>query len=100
MAVGNPTDIAGMNARLGDCAITERDAARNNEELWGYVASLGADEAGQVAGLVTLGFTPADAQTFWTMANYLHARAQNYYGEIALGQFNYDSGLAGARGPS
>ena len=53
------------------------------------------------AALVTLGFTSGDAATFWTKANNLFAVAQVYYGlGTQPSAFNFDSALAGVRGPA
>jgi hypothetical protein len=101
MPVGNPADMGGLNVKLGSCAVSLRDAARQAQNLWGFVASLGADQAAQTAALVTLGFTSGDAATFWTKANNAYAVSQLYYGQITQpSAFNYDSALAGARGAS
>ncbi len=111
MAVGNQPTFGGLNALLGDCAVSIRDNALQIQKLWGYVAALGANQTAQVAALVGLGFGSAanpvnpgnvsDAQFFWTTANYLFALSQFYYGQLATpAQFNYDSGLALVRGAS
>jgi hypothetical protein len=101
MAVGNPTDVGGLNSRLGDSAVGLRDASRAIVALWNYIASLGADQAAQTAALVTLGFSSGDAATFWTKANNLFAVAQVYYGlGTQPSAFNFDSALAGVRGPT
>jgi hypothetical protein len=69
-------------------------------KLWNWIATLGADQAAQQAALVTLGFSAADAATFWTKANNLFAVAQVYYGlGTQPSAFNFDSALAGVRGP-
>jgi hypothetical protein len=101
MAIGNQTSVGGLNVQLGDCAVSMRDSCEQIQHLWSFIVSLGANEAAQVAGLVTLGFQAADAQNFWTDANYLFALNQFYYGQLASpAVFNYDSGLASARGAS
>lgn len=101
MAVGNQASMGGLNAQLGSCAVGIRDTAEQITQLWSYVAALGADEAAQVTALEGLGFSPADAQAFWTDANYLYALSQLYYGQISqAAAFDYDSGLALARGAS
>jgi hypothetical protein len=70
-------------------------------KLWNWIATLGADQTAQTAALVTLGFTSGDAATFWTKANNLFAVAQVYYGlGTQPSAFNFDSALAGVRGPA
>lgn len=70
-------------------------------KLWNWIATLGADDVAQKAALVTLGFSTADAATFWTKANNLFAVAQVYYGlGTQPSAFNFDSALAGVRGPA
>jgi len=50
---------------------------------------------------VALGFTQAEAASFWTDANYTWAVFQLYHGQIAQATaFDYHTGLAAARGPS
>lgn len=101
MAVGNQVSTGGLNAVLGDVAVSLRDAALLAQKLWGYVASLGPDQASQTAALVTLGFTAADAAVFWAKSNNAFAVSQLYYGQITQpAAFNYDSALAGVRGGS
>jgi hypothetical protein len=69
-------------------------------KLWNWIATLGADQAAQTAALVTLGFSAGDAAVFWTKANNLFAVAQVYYGlGTQPSAFNFDSALAGVRGP-
>jgi hypothetical protein len=101
MAVGNTADAGGLNARLGDAAVSIRDATAVAEKVWGYVVSLGGNQAAQVAGLVAAGFSSGDAAAFWTEANYAYAVYQLYHGAIAQASpFDYHGGLAGARGAS
>jgi len=103
MAIGNGANVTmgGLNAQLGNAAISTRDAMLNIIEVWAYVLSLGANEAAQVAGLQAAGFGATDAQAYWTAANEMYALSQIYYGQQNLPTaFNYDSALAGARGPS
>jgi hypothetical protein len=101
MAVGNTADAPGLNRRLGDAAVAIRDATAEAEKLWGYVVSLGADQAAQTAGLVAAGFSSPDAATFWTEANRAFAVYQLYHGNIAQpSPFNYHDSLAGPRGAS
>lgn len=99
MAVGRTVDAGGLNVKLADAAVAQRDAAQMAVVLWNYVASLGADEAAQVAALQGLGFSAGDAQAFWTRANNLFAVSQVYHGNITQpSTFNYDSALAQVRG--
>jgi len=101
MAVGNPTDISAMNFKLGECATSLRDSCRAIVSLWNFIASLGADQAAQQAALVTMGMSATDAATFWVKANNMFAVAQVYFGlGTQPGTFNFDSALAGVRGPT
>jgi hypothetical protein len=71
-------------------------------KLWNWIATLGADQAAQQAALVAMpnGFTAGDAAVFWTKANNLFAVAQVYFGlGTQPATFNFDSALAGVRGP-
>ncbi len=97
--VGNPVDKGGLNAKLGDAAVTQKNSGLLNEELWAFIASLGADETAQKAGLVALGFTSSEADEFWLKANYLHALGAIYFGDgTQPAVFNYDNALASVRG--
>lgn len=101
MAVGNPVDTGGLNTQLGSCAVSMRDAMRAATDLWAYVVSLGADQAAQTAALVSLGFSSSDAAAFWLQGNHMFAVAQVYFGQGTQGSaFNFDSALAGVRGPT
>lgn len=104
MSVGNDPDVGGLNVLLGDCAVSLRDATDVIEKLWGYIESLGPDEAGQVSALAAL---PSwkdpenDPQQFWAKANNLWAIYQLYHGQIAQpGAFNFHDSLAVVRGAS
>ena len=48
-----------------------------------------------------MGMSAADAATFWVKANNMFAVAQVYFGlGTQPGTFNFDSALAGVRGPT
>jgi len=48
-----------------------------------------------------MGFSASDAGVFWTKANNMFAVAQVYFGlGTQTGTFNFDSALAGVRGPT
>jgi hypothetical protein len=95
MAIGNPADIGGLNARLGDCAVSLRDAAQNILDLWAYVSAVGE------SGLEGLGFSPADAASYFQAANYLQTVAGVYFGTSSQpADFNFDNALALVRGAS
>jgi hypothetical protein len=106
MAVGNAAGVtvSGLNTALGDDAVSLRDACAGIQKRWLWIASLGADKTAQIAALAAMpGWqnTTTDPTAFWTDSNYLYAVSQFYYGQIVTpAQFNYDTGLAGARGPS
>lgn len=101
MAIGNPVTQAGLNAQLGNAAISIRDATAVADDLWSYVVNLGANEAAQVAGLEALGFSATDAQSFWTAANQLFSLYQIYTGINGQATaFNFDNALALVRGAS
>ena len=101
MAVGNPTNSGGLNAQLGDAAVSLRDATALAEKVWGFIATLGPDQASQQAGLVALGFSSGDAAVFWTKANNLWAVYQLYHGQITQpAVFSYHDSLAAVRGAS
>lgn len=101
MAVGNPVDTGSLNARLGDCAVSMRDACQKAVTLFTYIQTLGADQAAQTAALVTMGFSSSDAALLWVKANNMFAVAQVYFGlGTQPGTFNFDNALAGVRGTS
>jgi hypothetical protein len=106
MAVGNASSVgaAGLNSQLGSVAVGIRNWAQQCTALWTFVQSLGANETAQVAALTAMTgweVSGTDPQTFWTTANYAWSVAQLYYGSIAQpSAFNFDSGLANARGAS
>ena len=101
MSTGNTVDATGLRAKLGDYAVSIRDAHGLAEELWGYIITLGADQAAQEAGLVALGFTQAEAAQYWLEANYGWSQYQLYHGQEAQpSPFSFHDGLAAARGAS
>ena len=100
MPVGATTSSDQANNILTSLAGRMQDVMADVVELWNWIATLGADQAAQQAALVTLGFSAADAAAFWTKANNLFAVAQVYYGlGTQPSAFNFDSALAGVRGP-
>ena len=100
MSVGATTSSDQANNILTSVARQAHDDMENVVKLWNWIATLGADQTAQQAALVTLGFSAPDAATFWTKANNLFAVAQVYFGlGTQPGLFNFDSALAGVRGP-
>jgi hypothetical protein len=100
MAVGAAISSNQMNNILAAGAVRLRDDCRGIADLWNFIASLGADQAAQQAALVTMGFTAGDAAAYWTKANNMFAVAQVYFGlGTQPSAFNFDSALAGVRGP-
>jgi hypothetical protein len=101
MSVGAAVSSDQANNILTSNAKAVQVSMQNVVKLWSWVVKLGADQAAQQAALVTLGFSSADAATFWTKANNLFSVAQVYYGQGTQGSvFNYDDALAGIRGPA
>ena len=97
--IGNPVDLGGFNARLGDAAVTAKHSALLNEELWSWIASLGPDQPTQEATIATrFAVDTATAHRMWLRANYLHALGGCYFGANAAGPFNYNDALADVRG--
>jgi hypothetical protein len=95
MAVGNPVDQGGLNAQLGDAAVSLRAAMEQVLTLWAFVQPTGA------AGLEAFGFTADDANAYFTAANYMQTVAGIYFGTGAQpGAFDFDSALALVRGGS
>ena len=100
MPVGATISSDQANNILTALAKRAHDDMADVVKLWNWIATLGADQTAQQAALVTLGFSTADAATFWTKANNLFAVAQVYYGlGTQPSAFNFDSALAGVRGP-
>ncbi|SRR6266567_4387254 len=100
MSVGATTSSDQANNILTSVARQVQADMQSVVKLWNWIATLGADQAAQQGALVTLGFPSADAAVFWTKANNLFAVAQVYYGlGTQPGAFNFDSALAGVRGP-
>ena len=100
MPVGSAISSDQANNILTALAKQAHDDMADVVKLWKWIATLGADQAAQTAALAALGFTAPDAATFWTKANNLFAVAQVYYGLGTQGSvFNFDSALAGIRGP-
>lgn len=101
MTVGAATSSDQANNILTSVAKGMQADMQSVVKLWNWIATLGADQTAQQAALVTLGFSSADAATFWTKSNNLFAVAQVYYGLGTQGSvFNFDSALAGVRGPA
>jgi hypothetical protein len=100
MSVGAPVSSDAANNILTSVARKAHDDMADVVKLWNWIATLGADQTAQQAALVTLGFSSGDAATFWTKANNLFAVAQVYFGlGTQPATFNFDSALAGVRGP-
>lgn len=100
MPVGATISSDQANNILTALAKRAHDDMADVVKLWNWIATLGADQTAQQAALVTLGFSSGDAATFWTKANNLFAVAQVYYGlGTQPSAFNFDSALAGVRGP-
>jgi len=100
MSVGATTSSDQANNILTSVAKQVQADMQSVVKLWNWIATLGADQAAQTAALVTLGFSSADAAVFWAKANNLFAVAQVYYGlGTQPSAFNFDSALAGVRGP-
>jgi hypothetical protein len=101
MPVGAAVSSDQANNILTAAAREMHDDMGNVVKLWNWIATLGADQTAQQAALVTLGFSSGDAATFWTKANNLFAVAQVYFGlGTQPSAFNFDSALAGVRGPA
>ena len=100
MPVGATISSDQANNILTALAKQAHDDMEDVVKLWNWIATLGADQTAQQAALVTLGFSSGDAATFWTKANNLFAVAQVYFGlGTQPSAFNFDSALAGVRGP-
>lgn len=100
MAVGATVSESQANNILTSLATRMQEVMADVVELWDWIATLGADAAAQKAGLVGVGFSAQDADTFWVKANNMFAVAQVYYGlGTQPATFNFDSALAGVRGP-
>ena len=101
MPVGTAVSSDQANNILTSTAKAVQADMQNVVKLWKWIVKLGADQAAQQAGLVSLGFSSGDAATFWTKANNLFAVAQVYYGlGTQVSAFDYDDALAGVRGPA
>lgn len=93
MPVGNPVDTGGLNARLGDAAVTLRAAMEEIQSLWSFVQPTGT------AGLEAIGFSADDAAAYFNAANYMQTVAGLYFGTAAQPDaFSFDSALAQVRG--
>jgi hypothetical protein len=102
MPVGAAISSDQANNILTAVAREMHDDMESVVKLWNWIATLGADQTAQQAALVAMpnGFSTADAATFWTKANNLFAVAQVYFGlGTQASAFNFDSALAGVRGP-
>lgn len=93
MAVGNPVDVGGLNAQLGDAAVSLRSVMEQILTLWAFVQPQGE------SGLEALGFSAADAASYFQAANYMQTVAGIYFGTATQpADFNFDSALALVRG--
>lgn len=95
MAIGYESNVTqqSLNQQLGQVTVALRDACQSAAQMFTNVNTLG------VPGLEALGFTAADAQAFFTAANYAQTVAQLYYGTAQqTPAFSFDSALAAARG--
>jgi hypothetical protein len=93
MSIGNPVDAGGLNAKLGDVAVTMRQAMNLAQSLFAYVNKQG------IPGLEALGMSVTDANAFFTAANQAQSIAGVYFGTVTQAAlFNFDDALTVARG--
>lgn len=92
MAAGQQPTLAGLNGSLTSAAVRMRDLMQEVRDLNLQVGKLG------LAGLETLGASPADAQDIIGKWAYINTPAALYYGAATQSPaFNFDDALAPCR---
>jgi hypothetical protein len=95
VALGNPVDLAGLNARLGDAAVTLRQAADISKEVAAYIIKVGSTNL----QAPPYSLSSADAASMITLAGYLSTLSGVYFGTATQGStFSFDDALTLARG--
>lgn len=102
MAIGNIPTVAQLNGQAAQLAAMFRTTAQQAQYFQAYITELGQ------AGLVTLGYTAADATTMIQMAGYMNTLAGIYLGTVQQGGtggtgatlFNFQNALVPLTGPS
>lgn len=88
MSVGLPTSQGAVNQSLTTLAINLREVASEILHQWGYLNKLG------LAGLETVGFSAADAQSVLDNINHMATVAQVYRGTATQASlFNFEDAL-------
>lgn len=94
MAIGSQPNEAQLNSQAAAIAGQFRTNAQQALALQGYVIGLGQ------AGLVALGFAPADGTALTTSVNYMATLAQVYQGSATQPTlFNFQNALITLTGP-
>jgi hypothetical protein len=94
MAIGNAPSVAQLNSQAAQVAGAFKSTAAQALTLQAYVVALGH------AGLMTLGFSDADATALATQCNYMATLAQVYQGTATQGSlFNFSNALTALTGP-
>lgn len=94
MAIGNQTtqSLSSLNAEIGQVATDMHNVNNNAREFFERVNAMG------VQGLKDIGFAPADAQSFFDVANYMNTSAGVWFGLLAqTPAFPFDDATAKAR---
>lgn len=95
MAIGNQPNVAQLNSQAAQIASTWRSTAQQTLALQAYVTGLGQ------AGLVTLGFSSADATAFITVVNQMSTMAGLFQGTATQATtFNFQNALVALTGPN
>ena len=89
MAVGNQATVQSVNGSLSSMAITLRNQCQCIVNLQEFITQLG------LAGLEALGFSPTDAASVISYANYLNTIAGVFFGTATQAtQYNFANQLA------
>jgi hypothetical protein len=95
MAIGNAPSVAQLNSQAAQVALQLRSACQQALALQAYVVSLGQ------AGLVSLGFTSADATAMLNQCSYMATVAGVFTGTATQGSmFNFQNALVALTGPA
>lgn len=102
MAIGNQPNVQQLNSQAAQLAGTWRSTADQTAALQAYVVSLGH------AGLMTLGFTDADATALLNAVSLMNTMALIFQGTVQQGGtggtgaslFNFQNALVVLTGPN
>jgi hypothetical protein len=95
MSIGNPVDSGGLNAKIGDAAVSIRQASDLMKEIASYILKIGQSALQQPP----FSYSAADATALVTKAGQYNNLSGVYFGTATqAATFNYDDAFTIDRG--